>query len=135
MPRPDFSGTYKLNVELSELAPSKPPRMRVDSIVHAEPALAVTTLQIDHNGATTTVRRFTTDEVPVTFEVSGKERRLRAWWEENELVVETSWDERVLTDRWRLSGNRRQLVVIRQQEISGRAVRQRFVLDRENAGE
>ena len=136
---PDFSGTFTLNREQSEFAFLKPPKMRVDSIVHAEPNLAVTTMQIDTNGANTTVRRFTTDEVPVAIEVLGKVRELRARWEDTALVVETSWDHngnrRLLTDRWQLSANRRQLVVTRHQEMNGGAVRQRFVLDRENAGE
>ena len=137
MPRPDFSGTFTLNNQLSELAFLKPPKMRVDSVVHAEPSLTVTTLQIDTNGANTTIRRCTTDDVPVTIEVLGKARQLRARWENLELVVETSWDHngnpRVLTDRWSLTANGRQLVVTRHQQMNGGAVRQRFVLDRENS--
>lgn len=137
MPRPDFSGTFTLNCQLSELAFLKPPKMRVDSVVHAEPSLTVTTLQIDTNGANTTIRRFTTDDVPVMIEVLGKARQLRARWEDLELVVETAWDHngnpRVLTDRWSLTANRRQLVVTRHQQMNGGAVRQRFVLDRENS--
>ncbi len=139
MPQPDFSGTFTLNCQLSELAFLKPPKMRVDSVVHAEPSLTVTTLQIDTNGANTTVRRFTTDDVPVTIEVLGKPRQLRARWENLELVVETSWDHngnpRVLTDRWSLTPNRRQLVVTRHQQMNGGAVRQRFVLERESSGD
>lgn len=139
MPRPDFSGTFTLNRQLSELAFLKPPKMRVDSVVHAEPALTVTTMQIDTNGANTTVRRFTTDDVPVTIEVLGKARQLRARWEDLDLIVETSWDHngnpRVLTDRWSLTANRRQLVVTRHQQMNGGAVRQRFVLDRENSAD
>jgi hypothetical protein len=139
MARPDFSGTFTLNRELSDFAFLKPPRMRVDSIVHADAELAVTTLQIDTNGANTTVRRFNIGGEPVTIEVLGKARELRARWDENELVVETSWDHsgnvRVLTDRWTLSANRRQLVVNRHQEMNGGAVRQRFVLDREHSGD
>ena len=139
MPRPDFSGTFTLNNQLSELAFLKPPKMRVDSVVHAEPSLTVTTLQIDTNGANTTIRRFTTDDVPVTIEVLGKARQLRARWENLELVVETSWDHngnpRVLTDRWSLTANGRQLVVTRHQQMNGGSVRQRFVLDRENSGD
>ncbi len=139
MPPPDFSGTFTLNCQLSELAFLKPPKMRVDSVVHAEPSLTVTTMQIDTNGANTTVRRFTTDDVPVMIEVLGKPRQLRARWENLELVVETSWDHngnpRVLTDRWSLTPNRRQLVVTRHQQMNGGAVRQRFVLDRENSGD
>ena len=139
MPRPDFSGTFTLNCQLSELAFLKPPKMRVDSVVHTEPALTVTTMQIDTNGANTTVRRFTTDDVPVMIEVLGKVRQLRARWEDLELVVETSWDHngnpRVLTDRWSLTANGRQLVVTRHQQMNGGAVRQRFVLDRVNSGD
>ena len=139
MPRPDFSGTFTLNCQLSELAFLKPPKMRVDSVVHAEPSLTVTTLQIDTNGANTTIRRFTTDDVPVMIEVLGKVRQLRARWEDLELVVETSWDHngnpRVLTDRWSLTANGRQLVVTRHQQMNGGAVRQRFVLDRVNSGD
>ncbi len=135
MPLPDFSGTFTLNRTQSEFAFLKPPRMRVDSIVHVEPALAITTMQIDTNGANTTVRKFTTDQTPVTIEVLGKVRQLRAHWEAPELIVETSWDHngnpRVLTDRWRLSADRKQLVVTRHQEMNGGPVRQRFVLDRE----
>ena len=139
MPRPDFSGTFTLNCPMSELAVLKPPKMRVDSVVHVEPSLTVTTMQIDTNGANTTVRRFTTDDVPVTIEVLGKPRQLRARWENLELLVETSWDHngnpRVLTDRWSLTPNRRQLVVTRHQQMNGGAVRQRFVLERENSGD
>ena len=139
MPRPDFSGTFTLNCPMSELAFLKPPKMRVDSVVHVEPSLTVTTMQIDTNGANTTVRRFTTDDVPVMIEVLGKPRQLRARWENLELLVETSWDHngnpRVLTDRWSLTPNRRQLVVTRHQQMNGGAVRQRFVLERENSGD
>ena len=139
MPQPDFSGTFTLNCQLSELAFFKPPKMRVDSVVHAEPSLTVTTMQIDTNGANTTVRRFTTDDVPVMIEVLGKPRQLRAHWENLELIVETSWDHngnpRVLTDRWSLSAHRRQLVVTRHQQMNGGAVRQRFVLERENSSD
>ena len=136
MPRPDFSGTFTLNRAESEFAFLKPPKMRVDSIVHADPQLAVTTLQIDTNGANTTVRKFTTDQLPVTIDVLGKARQLKAHWEGIELIVETSWDHngnpRVLTDRWVLSANGRQLVVTRHQEMNGGPVRQKFVLEREH---
>lgn len=139
MPFPDFSGTFTLNRGLSDFAFLKPPKMRVDSIVHADPNLAVTTLQIDTNGANTTVRRFTTDGALVAIEVLGKARQLRARWEDAELIVETSWDHngnpRLLTDRWQLSANRKQLTVTRHQQMNGGPVRQRFVLDRESSGE
>ena len=109
--------------------------MRVDSIVHADPDLAVTTLQIDTNGANTTIRKFTTDEAPVTIEVLGKARVLKARWDGNDLLVETSWDHngnpRILTDRWTLSPNCRQLTVTRHQEMNGGPVRQKFILERE----
>jgi len=135
MARPDFSGTFTLNRTLSEFAFLKPPKMRVDSIVHADPDLAVTTLQIDTNGANTTIRKFTTDEAPVTIEVLGKARVLKARWDGNDLLVETSWDHngnpRILTDRWTLSPNCRQLTVTRHQEMNGGPVRQKFILERE----
>ena len=139
MARPDFSGTFTLNHQLSDFAFLKPPKMRVDSIVHADPDLAVTTLQIDANGANSTIRKFTTGQAPITIDVLGKPRQLEARWDGNELIVETSWDlngnPRLLSDRWILSANRRQLVVTRHQQMNGGPVRQRFVLDRENSGD
>ncbi len=139
MTRPDFSGTYKLNAELSDFANLKAPRMRVDSVVHDEPSLAVTTLQIDAGGANSTVRRCQTDDVPVSLEVAGKTRQLRARWEGQGLVVETSWEhngqQRLVQDTWHLSANRKQLVIVRRQEAAQGTLVQRFVLERESRGD
>jgi len=127
-PRPDFTGTWKLNRGESEFGFLLTPRLRVDTIEHAEPAIRIVTRQIDSNGDQTVERSLTIGGEPVEVVILNRVRHVSARWDGDELLLETrsvvSGTERLLEDRWSLDAERKRVTVTRVHHQPGGAVRQ-----------
>ena len=135
--RPNFTGEWKLVLAESEFGFLPPPRLRVDSVAHNDPALRMETRQKDANGDITVVRELTIGAAPVPLIIRGNPRRIRAFWDQRALVVETtsevSGKERRITDRWTMEAGAERLLIERRHQQPGGPVHQRLVLTRKGA--
>jgi hypothetical protein len=128
----DFSGEWELAPERCQYGFLKPPKLRRDRIDHREPDLRVVTRQVDGNGDVTVERNLTIGGEAIEIAIHGRQRTIRAWWEGEDLVVETgsevSGNARRIEDRWRMDGEL--LTIERFHEMPGGAARQLLVLQR-----
>jgi hypothetical protein len=88
--KPDYSGTWKLNVAKSDFGPLPPPDSRTDTIEHKDPLLKATTSQ---DGGPQGKQEYTlaisTDGKESTNNAGGTELKSIGGWEGNNLVVTT----------------------------------------------
>lgn len=132
--KPDFTGTWKLIRGESEFAFLPPPRLRVDTISHAESEFRVRTRQKDANGDLTVDRDLVIDGAAIEVMIRGRARLVRAFWDDHVLVTETvsevSGKPRRLVDRRSLDANGEWITIERLQEQPGGDVRQKLRLRR-----
>jgi hypothetical protein len=93
--KPDFTGTWTLDLTKSDFGQMPPPESLVSVIEHKEPNLKITTTQKGAQGELTNVRALTTD---------GKENvnKLRTMGGEQEVKSITRWNGRALTTAFTL---------------------------------
>jgi hypothetical protein len=87
--KPDYSGTWKLNVAKSDFGPLPPPDSRLDIVEHKDPALKVKTSQDGAQGKQEYTLAMTTDGKEATNNAGGLELKSTGSWEGNNLVVDT----------------------------------------------
>ncbi len=88
--KPDYSGTWKLNVAKSDFGPLPPPDSRTDMIEHKDPSLKATTSQDGGpQGKQQYTLAITTDGKESTNNAGGTELKSVGGWEGNNLVVTT----------------------------------------------
>ncbi len=136
---PNFTGVWKLIRSESDFGFLPPPHLRVDTISHEDPVLKMRTRQKDENGDVTLERDLTIGDEPVKIAVQGKTRRIRAFWEDSVLVVETksetSGKQWRIEDRWKLDEDGEWLTLERMHEQpGGGAVRQRLRMQKRIEG-
>jgi hypothetical protein len=134
--RPDFSGTWTLNVVRSDYGPFPPPARRIDVVEHREATLKVTRREVSNSGEER-VRQWacTTDRVECTNTIGGTLVKSTIRWEETTLVIDTKTimyegEEALLQDRWTLSPDRHILTISRHAVSPQGAADQTFVLER-----
>jgi hypothetical protein len=119
--RPDFSGTWKLDMEKSQFGkiPGGEPRERADVIVHHDPQLTQT-LHLLLAGATrrdTTVYRYTTDGATAVNTVDHRDITAQVRWRGDTLSLESKANFVVFTttlsERWVLSRDGATLTMLR----------------------
>jgi hypothetical protein len=93
--KPDFSGTWTLDLAKSDFGPMPPPDSLVSVIEHKEPNFKITTTQKGQQGELTNVRALTTD---------GKEavNKLQTMGGEQDVKSITKWNGRLLTTSFSL---------------------------------
>ncbi len=130
----DFTGVWKLIRGESDFGFLPTPHLRIDRIVHQDPQLHIRTRQKDANGDITIDRDLTIGEEASEIIIRGRGRRVRAFWDEAVLVVETSSEVsgkgRRIEDRWTLDPGADWLTIERRHEQPGGPVRQRLRLRR-----
>jgi hypothetical protein len=108
--------------------------LRVDTIVHEDLRLQIATHQIDANGDLTVHRDLIVGGEAQTITILGRARKIRAYWADAVLVVETTSEvsgaPRRIEDRWTLDDAADRLTIARLHEQPGGAVRQSFCLRR-----
>ena len=134
MSKPNFTGVWKLIRGECNFGLLPPPHLRVDTISHEEPKLMIRTRQKDDNGDVTVDRDLVIGEEPVKIAIGGRSRKIRAFWDDLTLVVETksevSGKERRLEDRWSMDEDSEWVTVDRMHEMPGGPVRQSLRLQR-----
>lgn len=93
--RPNFSGTWTLDVVKSDFGPSPPPESLVIVIEHNEPNIKTKATQKGPQGETTNERNLTTD---------GKENpnKVRTMMGEQDVKSTSKWDSRKLATAYKL---------------------------------
>jgi hypothetical protein len=86
---PNYSGTWKLNVEKSDFGPLPPSNSRTDVIAHNEPALKDSVSDDGAQGKQEYTLNMTTDGKEVTNNAGDIEVKNTATWEGSNLVVGT----------------------------------------------
>ena len=85
--KPNFSGTWKLNVAKCDFGPLPAPDSRVDVIVHTEPAIKDDITQTGGQGDFTGTINYTTDGKEATNKMGPREVKSTLGWEGSHLVV------------------------------------------------
>jgi hypothetical protein len=89
--KPNFSGTWKLNVTKSDFGPLPAPSSRTDVIEHADPALKISTTAENPQGKQSTTASYTTDGKEVLNKMGPREVKSIVTWEGNTLVVNSKF--------------------------------------------
>ena len=96
--------------------------------MHDDPQLHIRTHQIDANGDIAVDKDLTIGGQTLTVAIRGRERQIRAFWDDDVLVLETlsvvSGNIRCLEDRCSLDAAEEWLIVERLHEQPGGAVKQ-----------
>jgi hypothetical protein len=115
--RPDFSGTWKLNIEKSNFGPIPAPKSRVDKIQHKDPSLQFTSTRVTEEGEETVTLTLTTDGKENTNSVRGTEVKSTGKWEGAALVIDSKanigGNELSIKDKFTLSEDGKTLTVAR----------------------
>jgi hypothetical protein len=85
--KPNYSGTWKLNVAKSDFGPIPGPDTRTDVIEHNDPALKVNTAQDGAQGKQEYTLNMSTDGKEMTNTPGGLEVKSIGAWEANNLVI------------------------------------------------
>jgi hypothetical protein len=105
--KPNFSGTWKVNVAKSDFGAMPAPDSRTDKIAHEDPDLKVHVAQSGQMGEMTYDAAYTTDGKECANNVNGNVFKSTVKWDGNDLSVETkgtfSGNEFTAKDRWTLS--------------------------------
>jgi hypothetical protein len=87
--KPNYSGTWKLNVSKSDFGPLPAPDTRTDIIDHKDPSLKASTSQDGPQGKQEYTLAITTDGQEATNNAGGTELKSTGGWEGGNLVVNT----------------------------------------------
>lgn len=90
--KPNFSGTYKLNVDKSDFGPLPPPTSITLNIDHADPDLKVSTSSSGPQGDQNYDMKYTTDGKESTNKVGPMEAKSTCTWDGDDLAVNTNLD-------------------------------------------
>lgn len=108
--KPDFSGTWKLNLAKSDLGPMPPPKAMTLKIEHQDPDLKVTTMiSGGPQGDLNYDAIYTTDGKESINKLSGNQAHSTVTWDFDALVLQTRADfgggEVQIRSRWVLSNS------------------------------
>jgi hypothetical protein len=133
--KPDFSGTWVMNVQKSEV--KDPPVSSVFKIVHREPAYHWSATHVYQDGKNDTARLdlITDGKHEATRKYRGYKSHIRMYWEGDVLVL----DEKAVTKdgtgtnvvRYSLSADGKTLTAIEHDEIPSASWTNRWVFDRQ----
>jgi hypothetical protein len=90
--KPDFSGTWKLNVAKSDFGNFPGPSSRTDEITHKEPAIAVNVNLEGPQGKLQFTANYTTDGKEVTNKMGDREVKAVARWDGNNLLINSKFN-------------------------------------------
>ena len=115
-PKPNYSGTWKLNVSKSDFGVLPGPDTRTDVIEHNDPALKVATSQDGAQGKQDFVLAITTDGKEATNNVGGMELKSTGTWEASNLVVNTKLkfqdNDVAIKSTWQLAPDGKTLTLV-----------------------
>jgi hypothetical protein len=133
--KPNFSGTWKLNVSKSDFGAMPAPDTRTDKITHDDPSLTDSFTQNGQMGEVTTEIKYSTDGKETTNHVRGNEVKSTAKWEGDELTIASKAQfngaEVTFSDRWSLSADGKTLTILRHAVSPMGETDQKIVLEKQ----
>jgi hypothetical protein len=105
--KPNFSGTWELQVAQSDFGPLPGPESLTNVVDHREPKVKITSTAKTAEGDRVTELLYTTDGEECSNQIRGSTAKSRTRWVERELVTEMQLElqgaKLQLKDRWSLS--------------------------------
>jgi len=114
--KPDFSGTWKLDLGNSDFGPMPRPYRWERKVVHRDPRLEYATTQSGPQGEFTVEMAFTTDGKEASNRMRGQEVKGTAKWEGNKLVIDLTMEFNgpvKIREHWNVSPDGRILTISR----------------------
>ncbi len=106
-PKPNFSGSWKVNLDKSDYGPMPKPQKWERTISHNDPVLKYTTVQTGPQGEITTETTYTTDGKECVNRYRGQDVKGSAKWDGDVLTIESKRSiqgtEISQEERWSLS--------------------------------
>ena len=136
--KPDFSGTWKLNLAKSEFGVLPPPESRTEVITHKDPTLADAVTQEGAEGKQQYTANYTTDGKEVVNMIGPREVRATIKWVGNSLAMTAKFQyegaDVVGDNTWTLSADGKTLTMSIHYSSSIGEADQKFVYDKQEAG-
>lgn len=115
--KPNFSGSWKLNVSKSDFGPLPAPDSRTDQIKQNDPDIADNTTQSGQMGEMSAEIKYSTDGKETTYQIRGVDFKSTAKWDGDELLINTKGsfggNDITTTDRWSLSADGKTITINR----------------------
>jgi len=113
--KPDFSGTWKMNVAKSDFGALPGPDSRTDVITHKDPSLTDEVTAEGAQGKQQSTIKYTTDGKEVTNQMGPREVKSTLKWEGNNLIVTSKFlyndNEVNARSSWSLSADGKTLTI------------------------
>lgn len=115
--KPDFSGTWKMNIEKSEFGPIPKPNKFESKIQHKDPELKINTVQAGEHGEMTTDVLFMTDGNETTNKIGAGEMKSKAKWDGKILIIDSKMDfqgtEVSISEKWDIAEDGKSMTIDR----------------------
>jgi hypothetical protein len=135
--KPDYSGTWKLNVAKSDFGILGGPTSRTDVITHKDPSLLISATAEGAQGKQEAKINYTTDGKEAMNKIGDREIKSTLKWAGSSLVINSKFiynDADVVgEDNWTLSADGKTLTITRHFTSSLGDADQKFVLEKQEA--
>jgi hypothetical protein len=132
--KPDFSGSWKLNVEKSDFGPSAKPERADITIKHVDPELNVSSKAVLTTGEVVSELKLFTDGREFTNLMSGQELKGTAKWDGRTLIltqkISVQGADISVTQKWTLAEDGKSLLQNVAISVPQGEIRQKFVLEK-----
>ena len=136
--KPDFSGTWKLNVAKSDFGNFPAPISRTDVIVHKEPSITANVSAEGAQGKFEYVANYSTDGKETTYKARDRETKSTAKWDGNNLQVHSVFKindtEVTAVATWTLSSDGKTLNINVHFSSSMGDVEQKLIFEKQDSG-
>jgi len=133
--KPDFSGTWKLNVAKSDFGALPGPDSRTDVNTHKEPSLTDDVKAEGEQGKQQYSMKYTTDAKEVTNQMGPREIKSTLKWEGNNLIVSSklTYNNMDVTgvSNWSLSADGKTLIITIHYTSAMGETDQKFILEKQ----
>ena len=133
--KPDFSGTWVLDLAKSDFGMMPAPISRTDVIDHQEPALTIGRTQKTANGEVTANLVYAVDGQPYLNDAAGQQVTSTLAWDGTTLVITSSLTipqgELSIVDRMTLSEDSKTITTHRTLSVSGQEIVQTSVMQKQ----
>ena len=114
--KPNYSGTWKLNLDKSDFGPVPPPEKLVRTIKHEDPTLNVSSVSVGPQGEVKNDSTYTTDGKESVNKMAGAEVKSNAAWDGSNLTIkykrEVQGMEISFVENWTLAPDGKVLTIV-----------------------
>lgn len=134
-PKPNFSGTWKVNIEKSTFDPSPTPKSLTYKIEHQEPSLKLTSTRVDDEAEDSVVLKLTTDGQENTNVVHNNDVKSKVTWQGAVLLIDSvttiEGGTYGLKDQWSLSADGKTITWLRHYTSSAGEADAKYILEKQ----